>query len=98
MSIRRPLVRRVDRSRVRSERPGHPPPEGGRTMRFMVMVKASKDSEAGKLPGKEMLAAMSKFNDELGKAGVLLAAEGLQPTSKGARVKFSGGKRTVTDG
>ena len=67
-------------------------------MRFMAIVKANKDSEAGVLPSKELLAAMGKFNEELVKAGVLLAAEGLQPTSKGARVRFSGTKRTVIDG
>jgi hypothetical protein len=67
-------------------------------MRFMVIVKAGKDCEAGKLPNKEVLAAMGKYNDELVKAGVLLALEGLQPSSKGARVKFSGKTRTVTDG
>lgn len=67
-------------------------------MRFMVMVKADKNSEAGVLPSNELLAEMGKFNEELMKAGVLLAAEGLQPTSKGARVKFSGAKRTVIDG
>lgn len=67
-------------------------------MRFMVMVKATPNSEAGKLPTQELFAAMGKFNDELIKAGVLLAADGLQPSAKGARVKFSGGKRTVVDG
>ena len=67
-------------------------------MRFMVIVKANKDSEAGALPSKELHEAMGKFNEELVKAGVLLAAEGLQPSSKGARVRFSGEKRTVTDG
>ena len=67
-------------------------------MRFMVMVKASKDSEAGKMPSQELLTAMGKYNEELVKAGVMLAGEGLHPSSKGARVKFSGGKRTVTDG
>jgi hypothetical protein len=67
-------------------------------MRFMVLVKADKDSEAGILPDKKILTEMGKFNDELVKAGVMLAGEGLQPSSKGARVKFSGGKRTVTDG
>ena len=67
-------------------------------MRFMVMVKASPDSEAGALPSEQMLAEMGKYNEELAKAGVLLAAEGLQPSSKGARVKFSGSKRTVIDG
>src|SRR6266480_5980025 len=67
-------------------------------MRFMVIVKASKESEAGALPSRELLAEMGKFNEELAKAGVLLAAEGLQASSKGARVKFSGSKRTVIDG
>jgi hypothetical protein len=67
-------------------------------MRFMVMVKANKDSEAGVLPNEKLLAEMGKYNEELVKAGVLLAAEGLHPSSKGARVRFSGSKRTVTDG
>jgi hypothetical protein len=67
-------------------------------MRFMAIVKANKDSEAGVLPSKELLAAMGKFNEEMVKAGVLLAGEGLQASSKGARVKFSGTKRTVIDG
>jgi hypothetical protein len=67
-------------------------------MRFMVIVKASKDSEAGALPDKKLLADMGKFNEELVKAGVMLAGEGLQASSKGARVRFSGNKRTVIDG
>lgn len=67
-------------------------------MRFMVMVKATKDSEAGKMPSEKLLADMGKFNEELVKAGVMLAGEGLHPSSKGARVKFSGTKRTVIDG
>ena len=67
-------------------------------MRVMVIVKATKESEAGVLPKKEALARMGKFNEELAKAGVLLAFEGLQPTSKGVRVRFSGDKRTVIDG
>jgi hypothetical protein len=67
-------------------------------MRFMVIVKANKDSEAGVLPDEKLLADMGKFNEELVRAGVLLAAEGLQPSSKGARVRFSGDKRTVIDG
>ena len=67
-------------------------------MRFMVIVKADKDSEAGALPSQELLAEMGKFNEELVKAGVMLAGEGLQPSSKGARVRFSGNKRTVIDG
>ena len=67
-------------------------------MRFMVIVKATKDSEAGKMPDEKILADMGKFNEELVKAGVMLAGEGLQASSKGARVKFSGSKRLVTDG
>jgi hypothetical protein len=67
-------------------------------MRFMMLVKANKDSEAGVLPSRELVAAMGKFNEEMMKAGVLLAGEGLHPSSKGARIKFSGGKRTVTNG
>ena len=67
-------------------------------MRFMMIVKASQDSEAGKMPSEELLAAMGKYNDELMKAGVLLDLSGLHPSSKGARIKFSGGKRTVIDG
>lgn len=67
-------------------------------MRFMVLVKANQDSEAGVLPSQEILAAMGTYNDALVKAGVLLAGEGLHPSSKGARVKFSGEKRTVIDG
>jgi len=67
-------------------------------MRFMILVKASKDSEAGVLPDERLFTEMGKFNEELVKAGVLLAAEGLQASSKGARVKFSGDKRTVIDG
>jgi len=67
-------------------------------MRFMVIVKANEDSEAGVLPGEEILTAMSKYNEELVKAGVMLAGEGLHASSKGARVRFSGGKTTVIDG
>jgi hypothetical protein len=67
-------------------------------MRFLVMVKADKNSEAGVMPSEKLLAEMGKYNEELAKAGVLLAAEGLQPSSKGARVRFSGEKRTVIDG
>ena len=67
-------------------------------MRFMVIVKASKDSEAGVLPTREELAEMGKYNEELAKAGVMLAGEGLQASSKGARVRFEGNKRTVIDG
>ncbi len=67
-------------------------------MRCMVIVKANKNSEAGVMPKQQLLAEMGKFNEELVKAGVLLAADGLQPTSKGKRVRFSGEKRTVVDG
>ena len=67
-------------------------------MRFMMIVKASKDSEAGVMPGEELLSAMGKYNEELMEAGVLLDAAGLQASSKGAHIKFSGGKRTVIDG
>jgi hypothetical protein len=67
-------------------------------MRFMVLIKANKDSEAGILPDEKLLSEMGKFNDELVKAGVLLAGEGLHASSKGARVRFSGAKRTVIDG
>ena len=67
-------------------------------MRFMVMVKANEDSEAGVMPSKELLTEMGRYNEELVKAGVMLAGEGLQPSSKGARVRFSGKERTVIDG
>jgi len=89
-------VRRVDRRgtdevqpEIRNRR---------KIMRIMVIVKANKDSEAGILPSKEMLTAMGKFNEELVKAGMLLAADGLHPSSRGKRVRFSGGKKTVIDG
>ncbi|HEX9154149.1 MAG TPA: YciI family protein [Nitrospira sp.] len=67
-------------------------------MRFMIIVKATKDSEAGVMPSEQLLAEMGKFNEELVKSGVMLAGEGLHPSSKGARVRFSGSKRTVIDG
>src|SRR5215472_1866710 len=67
-------------------------------MRFMVIVKANKESEAGVLPSQEILEKMGKYNEQLVKAGVMLAGEGLRPSSKGARVKFSGDQRLVTDG
>jgi hypothetical protein len=67
-------------------------------MRFMVMVKATKDSEAGNLPTQELLETMGKYNEELVKAGIMLAGEGLKPSSQGARVQFDGTKRTVVDG
>jgi hypothetical protein len=68
------------------------------TMRFMVMVKATGESEAGEMPSTEMLEAMGRYNEELVKAGVMLAGEGLHPSSKGARVRFDGASRTVVDG
>jgi len=67
-------------------------------MRFMMIVKANKDSEAGVMPDEKLIAAMTRYNEELAKAGVLLDLAGLQPSSKGARIKFSAGKRTVIDG
>src|ERR1700686_2960153 len=67
-------------------------------MRFMILIKASKESEAGVLPSEALLTEMGQFNEELVKAGVMLAGEGLQPSSKGARAKFAGAKRTVVDG
>src|SRR5687767_1952635 len=85
MSISRRPVRRMHR--------GRSPP-----MRVMVIVKASKESEAGQMPTEKMLTAMGQFNEELVKAGVMLAGDGLHPSSKGKRVRFSGSKRTVTDG
>jgi hypothetical protein len=73
--------------------------EKGKTpMKFMILLKADKNTEAGVLPDEKLLTEMGKYNEELVKAGVLLAGEGLQPSSKGARVKFSGTNRTVTDG
>ena len=67
-------------------------------MRFMIIVKATEDSEAGKMPSTELLTAMGKFNEELVNAGVLLAGEGLQPSAKGARIRYEGTQRTVIDG
>src|SRR5438093_13778063 len=67
-------------------------------MRFMILIKANKDSEAGVMPSERLLTEMGKFNEELVKAGIMLAGEGLQPSSKGARIRFSGSKRTVIDG
>ena len=67
-------------------------------MKFMILLKADRNTEAGKMPDEQLLAAMGKYNEELVKAGVMLAGEGLQPSSKGARVRFSGDKRTVVDG
>lgn len=67
-------------------------------MRFMVLIKANKDTEAGVMPSEQLLTEMMQFNEELVKAGIMLAGEGLQPSSKGARIRFSGSQRTVTDG
>jgi hypothetical protein len=67
-------------------------------MKFMILIKANKDSEAGTLPSEQLFTEMGKFNEELVKAGIMLAGEGLEPSSRGARVKFSGPKRTVIDG
>ncbi|KYF72938.1 dehydrogenase [Sorangium cellulosum] len=67
-------------------------------MRFMILIKATKDSEAGVMPGEQLLTEMGKFNEELVKAGILVAGDGLHPSAKGARVRFSGDKRTVIDG
>jgi hypothetical protein len=67
-------------------------------MRFMIIVKANQDSEAGKMPGDELIAAMTKYNEESAKAGVLVDAGGLWPSSKGARIRYAGGQRTVLDG
>src|SRR5579864_7016595 len=73
-------------------------PSGERLMRFMMIVKANKDSEAGKMPGEELLAAMAKYNEELVNAGVLVDLAGLQSSAKGFRVRFAGGKPSVIDG
>jgi hypothetical protein len=75
-----------------------PEPEGERTMRVMVLIKANKDSEAGVMPSERLLTEMGQFNEELVKAGVMLAGEGLDPSSRAARVRFAGSKRTVIDG
>src|SRR5262249_47382289 len=72
--------------------------KGDKTMRFMVMVPANEESEAGVMPSQEILTKMMKYNEELVKAGVMLAGEGLQPASKAVRIKFDGDKRTVIDG
>jgi hypothetical protein len=101
LSIRRIAVRRQEEGRGGTRTvPGDPAqhPDEEATMRFMVIVKATKESEAGTLPDEKILTAMGKYNEELARAGVLLAGEGLHPSSRGARVKFSGSKRTVVDG
>ena len=89
------LVRRHSRARID---PAPNEPKRRTIMRFMVIVKATRDSEAGKMPSEELLSAMAKFNEEMVKAGVMLDGNGLQPSSKGARVRFSGDKRRVIDG
>jgi hypothetical protein len=83
---------------TRRQRRGLPNPSRSTKMRVMVIVKASPESESGKLPDPEMFAAMGRFNEELMKAGVLLAADGLQPSARGKRVRFAGSARTVSDG
>jgi hypothetical protein len=102
VSIGGGVVRRRYRGRLDPLAPSREPNPnrtGETTMRFLVMVKANKESEAGALPDEKMLTEMGKFNEELVKAGIMLAAEGLQPSSKGARVKFSPGKApAVIDG
>src|SRR5690348_11508252 len=99
MSIWRALVRRWSAGRRTSGRDGEVDlaDEGEATMRFMVLVKATKESEAGAMPDAKLLTAMGKYNEELAKAGVLLDLSGLHPSSKGARIRFSGSNRTVTD-
>src|SRR3984893_18742439 len=92
MSESHPLVRRT------GEEGKDPHQQGDLTMRFMMIVKANKDSEAGIMPEEKLIAAMTKYNEALAKAGVLLDLSGLQPSAKGARIKFSGGKRTVVNG
>lgn len=74
------------------------PEKGAKTMRFLVIVKATKESEAGQMPSTELLEAMGKYNEELAKAGIMKAGEGLHPSSRGVRVRFSGDKRTVING
>ncbi len=76
----------------------NPTAEGNNAMRFMILIKATRESEAGQLPDEKLLRDMGEFNEQLIKAGVMLAGDGLQPSSKGARVKFSGAQRIVTDG
>jgi hypothetical protein len=92
MSIRYPAVRLVHRSRLNRRE------QEAKTMRVMVIVKASKESEAGVMPDEKMLTEMGKYNEELVKAGIMLAGEGLHPSSRGKRIRFSGTNRTVVDG
>jgi hypothetical protein len=97
VSVPQNPVRLVDERRFAS-RPAKLRIKRSLTMRFMVIVKASPDSEAGVMPSTELLTAMGKFNEEMVKAGVMLAGEGLHPTSKGTRIKYSGKQRTVSNG
>ncbi|APR86418.1 PhnB protein [Minicystis rosea] len=102
VSISRTFVRRPDEARFEPGRerpdPLDPTYRGETTMRFMILIKADKNSEAGVMPDEKLLTEMGKYNEELVKAGVMLAGEGLHPSSKGARVRFSGTSRTVIDG
>src|SRR5881296_2022291 len=93
-SSRSSRSKKSDCARRQPRRPG----SGDRTMRFMIVVKASQDSEAGVMPDEKALSEMAKYHEELQRAGVLLDASGLQATSKGWRIKYSGQKRTVVDG
>jgi hypothetical protein len=103
MSISAVAIRRTSGAAHRAflrigQRDAHPLQTGETTMRFMVMVKASPESEAGIMPGEQLLTEMGRYNEELVKAGVMLAGEGLHPSSRGARVRFSGKTRSVSDG
>src|SRR4051794_14378403 len=101
MSIDRPAIRLIDESDVEAvgvQRTTLDNERKEKTMRFLVMVRATRDSEAGVMPDEKLIGDMTKFNEELVKAGVLLAGEGLHPSARGVRVKFSGNKRTVVDG
>jgi hypothetical protein len=92
------VISRAGKTDKRSEATLENGSEGERTMRFMVIIKATPETEANAMPSTELLEEMTKYNEELVKAGVMLAGEGLHPSSKGARVKFSGNQRTVIDG
>jgi len=96
--IRRPVDSAGRASSFSAWRPMGPPKRGAKTMRVMVMVKATEDSEAGAMPTAELLEAMGKFNEELVKAGIMLAGDGLKPSKEGKRVAFDGPGRTVIDG
>src|SRR4051812_31185316 len=96
--VRRPDEARIDRAAAGAGTPPHNPPNEDTTMRVMVLVKATQDSEQGVMPSEELLTAMGNFNEELVKAGIMLAGEGLHPSAKGKRVRFSGPGRTVVDG